>query len=62
LCYVCCLADVASIRCGETLIKFAEHQRKLLKESDESFKKGGYKHSPNDQGWFRRRRASSADR
>ena len=24
----------------------------LLKELDESFKKGGHKHSPNDKGWF----------
>jgi molecular chaperone DnaJ len=36
----------------ETPVKLTEHQRKLLKELDESFKKGGYKHSPNDQGWF----------
>jgi molecular chaperone DnaJ len=36
----------------ETPVKLTEHQRKLLKELDESFKKGGNKHSPNDQGWF----------
>ncbi len=36
----------------ETPIKLTEHQRKLLKELDESFKKGGHKHSPNDKGWF----------
>ena len=36
----------------ETPVKLTEHQRKLLKELDESFKKGGYKHSPNDKGWF----------
>ena len=36
----------------ETPVKLTEHQRKLLKELDESFKKGGHKHSPNDQGWF----------
>jgi len=52
LCFVCCIAGVASTRCAETLIKFAEHQRKLLKELDESFKNGGYQHSPNDLGWF----------
>ena len=36
----------------ETPVKLTEHQRKLLKELDESFKKGGHKHSPNDMGWF----------
>ena len=36
----------------ETPIKLTEHQRKLLKELDESFKKGGHKPSPNDKGWF----------
>lgn len=36
----------------ETPVKLTEHQRKLLKELGESFKKGGNKHSPNDQGWF----------
>ena len=36
----------------ETPVKLTEHQRKLLKELGESFKKGGHKHSPNDQGWF----------
>jgi molecular chaperone DnaJ len=36
----------------ETPIKLTEHQRKLLKELDDSFKKGGLKHSPNDKGWF----------
>lgn len=36
----------------ETPVKLTEHQRKLLKELDESFKKGGLKHSPNDKGWF----------
>jgi molecular chaperone DnaJ len=36
----------------ETPVKLTEHQRKLLKELDESFKNGGRKHSPNDQGWF----------
>ena len=37
----------------ETPIKLTEHQRKLLKELDESFKKGGHKHSPNDKGLVR---------
>lgn len=36
----------------ETPVKLTEHQRKLLKELDESFRKGGHKHSPNDKGWF----------
>jgi molecular chaperone DnaJ len=36
----------------ETPVKLTEHQRKLLKDLDESFKKGGHKHSPNDKGWF----------
>jgi len=36
----------------ETPVKLTEHQRKLLKELDESFKKGGNKHSPTDKGWF----------
>ena len=36
----------------ETPVKLTEHQRKLIKELDESFRKGGHKHSPNDKGWF----------
>ncbi|MCY1207290.1 Chaperone protein DnaJ [compost metagenome] len=36
----------------ETPVKLTEHQRKLLKELDESLKKGGEKHSPTDKGWF----------
>jgi len=36
----------------ETPVKLTEHQRKLLKELDDSLKKGGGKHSPNDKGWF----------
>ncbi len=36
----------------ETPVKLTEHQRKLLKELDDSFKKGGHKHSPNEQGWL----------
>ncbi|MDI9331607.1 MAG: molecular chaperone DnaJ [Alphaproteobacteria bacterium] len=35
----------------ETPIKLTEHQRKLLKELDESLKKGGQKHSPNEGSW-----------
>ena len=35
----------------ETPVKLTEHQRKLLKELDESFKKGGSKHSPNGDSW-----------
>ena len=36
----------------ETPVKLTEHQRKLLKELDESLQKGGNKHSPTDKGWF----------
>ena len=36
----------------ETPVKLTEFQRKLLKELDESLKKGGEKHSPTDKGWF----------
>lgn len=36
----------------ETPVKLTEHQRKLIKELNESFEKGGNKHSPNEQGWF----------
>ncbi|WP_076999710.1 molecular chaperone DnaJ [Variovorax sp. KK3] len=36
----------------ETPVKLTEHQRKLLKELDESLKKGGDKHSPTDKGWL----------
>ena len=35
----------------ETPVKLTEHQRKLLKELDESLKKGGAKHSPTESGW-----------
>ena len=35
----------------ETPVKLTEHQRKLLKELDESLKKGGAKHSPAEGGW-----------
>ena len=35
----------------ETPVKLSEHQRKLLKELDESLKKGGGKHSPNENSW-----------
>ena len=36
----------------ETPVKLTEYQRKLMKDLDESFKKGGGKHSPNEGGWF----------
>jgi molecular chaperone DnaJ len=36
----------------ETPVKLTEHQRKLMKELDESLKKGAGKHSPADKGWF----------
>jgi molecular chaperone DnaJ len=35
----------------ETPIKLTEHQRKLLKDFDESLKKGGAKHTPTEEGW-----------
>lgn len=35
----------------ETPVKLTEYQRKLLKELDESLKKGGEKHSPNAKSW-----------
>ena len=35
----------------ETPVKLTEHQRKLLKEFEDSLKKGGAKHSPSEEGW-----------
>jgi molecular chaperone DnaJ len=35
----------------ETPVKLTEHQRKLLKDFDDSLKKGGVKHSPTEGGW-----------
>ena len=35
----------------ETPIKLSEHQRRLLRELEESFKKGGGKHSPMGDTW-----------
>jgi molecular chaperone DnaJ len=35
----------------ETPVKLTEHQRKLLKDLDESFRKGGARHSPNAKSW-----------
>jgi molecular chaperone DnaJ len=35
----------------ETPVKLTEHQRKLLRELDESFRKGGDRHSPNEKSW-----------
>ena len=35
----------------ETPVKLSEHQRKLLRDLGESFKKGGSKHSPNGDSW-----------
>ena len=35
----------------ETPVKLTEHQRKLLKELDESFRKGGDRHSPGSSSW-----------
>ena len=36
----------------ETPVKLTEHQRKLLKQLDESLEKGGGKHSPTEKTWF----------
>jgi len=35
----------------ETPVKLSEHQRKLLRELDDSLKKGGGKHSPSGDTW-----------
>jgi molecular chaperone DnaJ len=35
----------------ETPVRLTEHQRKLMKELDESLKKGGERHSPNAKSW-----------
>ena len=35
----------------ETPVKLTEHQRKLLKDLDESLRKGGERHSPNEKSW-----------
>ncbi|AEG93607.1 Candidate heat shock protein J [Ramlibacter tataouinensis TTB310] len=35
----------------EVPVKLSEHQRKLLKELDESLKKGGPRHSPGEESW-----------
>ena len=38
----------------ETPVKLSEHQRKLLREFDDSIKKGGSKHSPSGDSWTNR--------
>ncbi len=38
----------------ETPVKLSEHQRKLLRELDESLKKAGSKHSPSEDSWSTR--------
>ena len=35
----------------ETPVKLTEHQKKLLKEFDDSLRKGGAKHSPSTESW-----------
>jgi molecular chaperone DnaJ len=35
----------------ETPVKLTDHQRKLLKELDDSFRKGGERHSPSAKSW-----------
>jgi molecular chaperone DnaJ len=38
----------------ETPVKLSEHQRKLLRELEESLRKGGSKHSPSGDSWTNR--------
>ncbi len=38
----------------ETPVKLTEHQRKLMKELDDSLKKGGGRHSPSEKSWAER--------
>ena len=38
----------------ETPVKLTEHQRKLLRELEESLKKGGGRHSPSGESWTAR--------
>jgi molecular chaperone DnaJ len=38
----------------ETPVKLSEHQKKLLRELDESLKKGGGKHLPSGDSWTNR--------
>jgi molecular chaperone DnaJ len=35
----------------ETPVKLTEYQRKLLRDLEESLKKGGGKHSPSTESW-----------
>ena len=41
----------------ETPVKLTEHQRKLLRQLDESLVKGGGKHSPSEKSWFDKAKA-----
>jgi molecular chaperone DnaJ len=34
-----------------TPVKLTDHQKKLLRELDESLKKGGARHSPDEKSW-----------
>ena len=38
----------------ETPVKLTEHQRKLLKDLDDSLRKGGDRHSPSEKSWAER--------
>ncbi|QXL85742.1 molecular chaperone DnaJ [Comamonas sp. NLF-1-9] len=42
----------------ETPVKLTEYQRKLLRELEESLKKGGAKHSPSTESWTERLKRS----
>jgi len=35
----------------ETPVKITEHQRKLMRELDASFRSSGDRHSPNEKSW-----------
>ena len=35
----------------ETPVKLTEHQRKLLRDLEDSLKKGGARHSPSGESW-----------
>ena len=38
----------------ETPIKLTEHQKQLLRDLEESFRKSGDRHSPNAKSWTER--------
>ena len=48
--HTCGLKDITL----ETPVKLTEQHKKLLREFEESLRKGGAKHSPSAEGWFKR--------